>query len=528
MLASNVTVIQPSVVEERKTYDVIHETTAKRVCAYCRVSTDSEEQKNSYNSQCIYYTDYIKNHPGWEFAGIYADEGITGTSMRKREKFRLMIQDALDGKFDMILCKSIARFARNVVDILNIIEQLNQKGIPILFENENLNSLDDKQGTRLQILISAANAEDYSHSLSESIKWGRIRQIEQGKYPLSKCYGYIVKDKKMTINPKEAEIVKFIYQSFLNGDSYRQIGRKLQERGVPSPTGKQVWHTTTVEDILKNVRYKGDLHLQKTTVSDIKFRKQIKNDKGKQYYISDHHKPIISKAQWSQVEKEILYRNNLRGFGESGRSTYSSKYPFSNMIYCTQCGSRFRRHSSETANGKMATWVCINHKHNKQNCSQKAILEARIEEAFVNVFNDLVKNKEQVIETILNNIHTVLKERKEEESLEHIDKEITKKQGQLMALVQGMGQMDTFKQSQEIMNEIESLKKRKEEVKLESRYREMNLYRIEELREKINTTEIFEKFNGGVFKQVVEKILIDGNRATFVFNNLLKIEAIVR
>jgi hypothetical protein len=415
-----------------------------------------------------------------------------------------------------------------VVDVLNIIEQLNQKGIPILFENENLNSLDDRQGTRLQILISAANAEDYSQTLSESIKWGRIRQIEQGKYPISRCYGYTKKDNKIIINQREADVVRFIFQTFLNGDTYRHIAKTLETRGIPSPCGNKVWHTSTVQDILENVRYKGDLHLQKTTISDIKFRKQVKNDKGKQYYITDHHQPIISKTQWNQAEKERLYRANLRGFGKSGKSAYTSKYPFSSMIYCLQCGSKFRRHGHKTTHGEVATWVCDNHKRSNKNCTQQAIFESRLEEAFVKVFNDIVQNKEQVIGTILSNIDTVLRERKECNTIAEIDALMSKKQAELMTLVQGISTMDTFQQSQQIMNDIAELKKQREESQLETRYKELNVYRIEELKKRINECEIFDKFNSAIFKQVIEKILIDGNKAIFVFNNLLKVEAIVR
>ncbi len=528
MLASNVKIIEPTKIDDNKSFDIIRRNDTKRVCAYCRVSTDSEEQKNSYNSQVTYYKEFIMNHPGWIFTKIYADEGITGTSMRKREHFREMIQDAMDGKIDMILCKSVSRFARNVVDILNVIEQLNQKGVPILFENENLNSLDDKQGTRLQILISAANAEDYSQSLSESVKWGRIRQIEQGNYPITRCYGYIVKNKKMTVNKKEAEVVKFIYQSFLNGDSYRQICRKLEERKIPSPFGKEKWQCSTVEDILANVRYKGDLHLQKFTSSDIKFRKRVPNTTGKQYYITDHHTPIITKAQWNQVEKERKYRANLRGFGDSGKSTYTSKYPFSNKICCLQCGSRFRRHRYTTAEGEVITWVCSNHKKSNKNCTQLPIIESKLENAFVEALNDIIDNKEQVLDVIVRNIHTIIKDRKQDNTIDLIDAEIKAKQENLMALIQGIGTSDTFQESQRIMNEIESLKAKRNEIEQSGLMADQNIYRIEELQEKINSMEVFDKFNGGVFKQLVDKVQIDGNKAIFVFNNLLRVEKIVK
>ena len=529
MLASNVRIIAPTKQEETKSYDVINKSEVKRVCAYCRVSTDSEEQINSYKSQVIYYEKFIKEHEGWIFAGIYADEGITGTSMRKRKRFREMIADALDGKIDMIICKSVPRFARCVVDILNIIEQLNQKGIPILFEMERLNSLDDKQATRTQILIHAANAEDYSQSLSESVKWGIRRQIERGNYPFSRCYGYNVEKKKVTINKEEAEVVKFIYKSFLAGDSYRQIARKLEERKILSPMGKEKWYACTVIDILANVRYKGDLHLQRTTTSDIKFRKQIKNETSNQYYITDHHEPIISKAEWNKVEKEREYRNNLRGFSETGKTTYSSKYPFSNRVYCLQCGSRFRRHGFRASSGKMIpTWVCINHKKSKANCSQKSILEERLEQAFVEALNEVIEKKEQIMQTLLNNVYQILKERKPEESVAGIDTEISKKQSDLMKLIQGIGTMDTFKESQAIMNEIEELKKHKDQVLKQSKQCDMNIYRIDELKEKLESIKVFDKFNGGVFRQVCEKVQIDGDKAIFVFNSILRIEKIVR
>lgn len=317
MLAPNVRIIEPTKKVDN-TYNIIRQDLPKRVCAYCRVSTNSEEQKTSYEAQKAYYEDYIRNHKGWIYAGIYADEGITGTSMRKRDKFNLMIKDALEGKIDMILVKSVSRFARNVVDILTIIEKLTQKEIPVLFENENLNSLDDQQGTKMQILLSAANAEDYSQSLSESVRWGRIRQIEQGNYPFTQCYGYNIEvrketingreqvvEKKIKINERQAEVVRFIYKEFLNGYSYRQIAMMLEERQTPSPKGKEKWKGSTIQGILQNEKYKGDLHLQKQTYSDIKYRKRIPNTTGKQYYIEDHHKAIIPKSEWNRVAKEI-------------------------------------------------------------------------------------------------------------------------------------------------------------------------------------------------------------------------------
>ena len=537
MLAPNVRVIQPTKIIDDTSMDILKQELPKRVCAYCRVSTDSEEQKTSYNSQKTYYTDKIKNHPGWIFAGIYADEGITGTSMKKRDEFNKMIKDALDGKIDIILCKSIPRFARNVVDILNIIEQLTIKRIPVIFETENLNSLDNSQGTRIQIMMLAANAEDYSISLSESVKWGRIRQIEQGNYPFTECFGYKVEikkvgnkvvEKKIRIDENEADVVRLIYTTYLNGYSYRQIAAMLEEREIPSPKGKPNWKSSTVQGILQNEKYKGDLHLQKQTTTDVKFRKRVANTTGKQYYIEDHHKAIISKSEWNRVAKEIEHRNSQRGFGETGRSVYTSKYPFSNKIYCLQCGSKFRRYGYDTKDGKVATWVCINHKIKNSTCTQLQVIEKNVENAFIEALNELITDKHQVIETVINNIEEVIKNRKDEITPEEIDNKIALKHRDLMALIQTIGTMDNYNESQKIMNEIENLKAQKEDAIRMDKQRKRDLYRTEDLRKLLDKSQVFDTFQPQIFKQLVDKILIDGNKATFVFTNMVKITKIVK
>mgnify|MGYP000015365979 CR=1 FL=1 len=527
MLAPNVRVIEPKKRVEN-TMDILKAELPKRVCAYCRVSTDSEEQKTSYESQKMYYEEYIRNHPGWIFTKIYADEGISGTSMRKRDSFREMIKDALEGKLDMIICKSVSRFARNVVDILNVLEELTLKQIPVIFENENLNSLNDQQGTKMQIMLCAANAEDYSQSLSESVKWGKIRQIEQGNYPFANCYGYRKEKDKIRIVQHEAEVVKLIYNTFLNGYSYRQIARMLEERKIESPKGKPNWTSSTVQAILENEKYKGDLHLQKMTYTDLKYRKRVANDKTKQYYITDHHVAIIPKSEWNRAEKERNYRNNMRGFGEQGKSVYTSKYPFSNKIYCLQCGSKFRRYGYDTAEGHVYTWVCINHKHKGSNCPQLQVTEKNLENAFVEALNEIILDKDNVIDTVINNIEEVLKERQQSMSPAEYDDQIELKQRELMALMQGKSNMDMFKESERIMTEMQNLVALKEDAEKLAKQREMDIYRTEELRQLIKRIGTFDKFNGEIFKQLVEKIIIDGNNATFVFNNMMKITKIVK
>ena len=264
------------------------------------------------------------------------------------------------------------------------------------------------------------------------------------------------------------------------------------------------------------------------TYTDLKYRKRIPNDKTKQYYITDHHVAIIPKSEWNRAEKERNYRNNMRGFGEQGKSVYTSKYPFSNKIYCLQCGSKFRRYGYDTAEGHVYTWVCINHKHKGSNCPQLQVTEKNLENAFIEALNEIILDKDNVIDTVINNIEEVLKERKDIMTPAEFDDQIALKQRELMALMQGKGNMDMFKESERIMTEMQNLVALKEDAEKLCKQREMDIYRTEELRNVIKNIGTFEKFNGEIFKQLVEKILIEGNKAIFVFNNMMKVTKVVK
>lgn len=524
MLAPNVRVIEPTK-KIVNGIDILKNSLPKRVCVYCRVSTDSEEQQTSFKSQKEFYTEYITKHEGWIFAGIYADEGLSGTSMRKRKEFNRMIADAMDGKIDIIIVKSVSRFARNVVDILNIVEQLTLKGIPIIFENDHLNSMDDQAGTRMRLLMSAAVAEDFSQNLSDSVKWGKIRRIEQEKYPCVKTYGYRIKDHNYEIYEPEAQIVRFIYKTYLAGQSYGQICKMLMDREVLSPGGVKLWKTSTVSYILENEKYKGDLHLQKQTYSDLKYRKRIKNTEGKQYYVENHHQPIISKTDWNRVQKEREIRTSQRGYSPTGKAGYSSKYAFSNKLFCLGCGSKFRRHKYDTVQKTVYTWVCINHKRYK-NCKQDAIKEEDLERTFIGVMRDIVTDKDGFINKVIANIEEVVKNRQSETSTEEIDAKIISIQNEMIGLVRDMTVANTAEisaKTQEMLGEIERLKHVKETTIAEGLALERDLSRMDNLREMLNSDELFDKFNADIFRRVVDKVLIDGKTATFVLCDAVRI-----
>lgn len=529
MLAPNVRVIQPTK-KLVNGIDIFKNSLPKRVCAYCRVSTDSEEQQTSFKSQKLYYEDYIKKHEGWVFAGIYADEGLSGTSMRKRKEFNRMIDDAMNGKIDIILVKSVSRFARNVVDILNIVEQLTLKEIPIIFENDHINSMEDQAGTRMRLLMSAAVAEDFSQNLSESVQWGKIRRIEQGKYPCVNTYGYRIKDHNYEIYEPEAQIVRLIFKSYLAGQSYGQIAKMLMDREIVSPGGAKVWKTSTVSYILGNEKYKGDLHLQKQTYSDLKYRKRIKNTTGKQYYIEDHHEPIVGKAEWNRVQKEREIRTSQRGYSPTGKAGYSSKYAFSNKLYCVACGSKFRRHQYATQAKTVYTWVCINHKRYK-NCTQEFIKEEDLEQTFMDILSEIVVDKDNFLDTVIANITEVVQNRKTEETTENIDAKIIAIQNEMIGLVKQMtieNSTEITARTQERLQEIERLKQIKETTIAKGLELERDLCRIEDLREILNSDEIFGEFNADIFRRVVDKVLIDGKTATFVLCDSVRITRPIR
>ena len=533
MIAPNVKVIAPTVKAEKNDYNIIRSSAIKRVCAYCRVSTDSEEQETSYKSQVAYYTKMISEHEGWIFAGIYADEGITGTSMRKRKEFLRMIDDAMDGKIDMILCKSVSRFARNTVDCLSILEKLKEKNIPVMFEMEKINSLDDERATRLRITLESASAQEYSENLSHSVAWGKRQRIEQGYYTLHHAYGYdIIKANDKTvnaqyvINEQEASVIRFICDSYLNGYTTNQISKLLAQKGIKSPTGRDKWYESTILRMMSNELYVGDLLYQKTIGTDIKSRRRVVNTTQKRYLIENHHPAIISRAMFERLAKETEYRNSLRGYSNTGRSVYTSLYPFSNKLYCMECGSKLRRHYYGTKEGIVHTWVCINHKLHGDECHQKQVKEDSLKGAFVRALSKLIDNKDELLATVKQNIQSVIDQRVSENSIAKLDPELNNLQRQVWKLVEESvsdrtGQV--MAESQKVMAKMAEIKAEKEQrLQEQERFGFTNMKMID-LEKFLSKKQIFEEFDDNVFRKLVERVNIRDNEAIFIFNDMVKV-----
>lgn len=494
----------------------------KRVAAYARVSTGREEQQTSFKSQMEYYTRLILGNPDWEMVDVYADEGISGRSMKKRVRFREMIKDALDGKIDLILVKSVSRFARNVLDSLTIIEQLREKRIPVIFEKEKLNSLQDDKRTNFMLTMYASIAQEESDSLSDSVNWGIQRRNEQGFVRKAKTYGYDVLNHEYVINEKQAEVVRLIYELYLSGLSYRLVSEELKSRGIKSPTGLDRWDESTIEQILRNEKYIGDALLQKTINAPWVQKKRSASADNQQYYVEDDHEPIITDEMFERVKREMEYRKSLRSCTKSGRGGYSSKYPFSSKVYCYQCGCIFRRHGYRLGERYIKTWTCSNHKLNGNvACTQLAIKEDDLIESFIRVANMLIADKDGMVQKITESVQETLAERLSETANDEIRKQIVAKEKQLVRAVKGAVDAEDLikgeREREQIIAEIEELKRQLRNKQIQTVDLEHTNERLQVIRDLVGEKGKLEEFDGVVFRKMIRRITVEGKELTYDF-----------
>ena len=337
----------------------------RRVAGYARVSTDSDEQFTSYTAQVDYYTSYIKRNPNWEFVDVYTDEGISGVSTKNREGFNRMISDALAGKIDLIVTKSVSRFARNTVDSLTTVRKLKEKGVEVYFEKENIYPLDSKG--ELLITIMSSLAQEESRSISENVTWGQRKRFADGKVSMAykQFLGYRKgPDGLPEIDPEQAEIVRKIYRLFMSGKTVGYICRQLEAEGIPTPGGKTKWQSQTINSILTNEKYKGSALLQKTYTVDF-LTKTTKVNEGEvpQYYVECSHPAIIEPAEWEAVQVEVARRKKM------GRR-HDCFTPFSGKVICGDCGSVYGSkiwHSNSKY--RRVIWQCNRKFKNETKCT---------------------------------------------------------------------------------------------------------------------------------------------------------------
>lgn len=367
----------------------------RRVAAYARVSTDSDEQYSSYEAQVANYTNFIQSKPNWEFVKVYADDGISGTSTKKRDSFNEMIDSALNGNIDLIITKSISRFARNTLDTISITRKLKSKGIEVYFEKENLWSLDDK--TEFLLTIMASIAQEESRSISQNVTIGKRWSMKEGNvsFAYKNFLGYKKVEGKIAIDEEQAEIVRLIYRMFLKeGKTCSGIAEFLKNKGIPTPSGKSTnWTKNNICSILTNEKYKGDALLQKFYTTDYLEHKLVKN-KGElaQYYVENNHPAIIEKEIWEMVQTEML-RRSLLGAVYSGSSVFVSK------LICGDCGKPYGKKIWHSADKYAREIYRCNAKYNKSKprCQTPNITEDEVKEKFVKAYNLVMCDKKQVI-----------------------------------------------------------------------------------------------------------------------------------
>ena len=378
-----------------------------RVAAYCRVSTDSEEQETSYEAQVSHYTEYIKSKPEWQMVEVYADDGISGTNTAKRDEFNRMIADCEAGKIDLILTKSISRFSRNTLDCLKYTRKLKALNIAVFFEKENINTMDSKGEVLLTIMASLAQQE--SESLSANVRMGIQYRNQQGKVQINHNWflGY-TKDAEgnLVIDPEQAKIVRRIYREYLEGASFLQIKRSLEADGVPNGAGHLKWHESNIHQILTNEKYIGDALLQKTyTVSILDKKRAANNGEMPKYYVEGSHEAIIDRDVFMKVKAEIARRANLNPDGK--RRVYSSKYALSGMVFCGHCGDIYRRVKWNNRGCKSTVWRCVSRVLKGKmdfDCPARTVKEEVLQGAIVTAVNDAYARRNAVISLLKTNI----------------------------------------------------------------------------------------------------------------------------
>ena len=377
-----------------------------RVAAYCRVSTDDEEQLTSYEAQKNYYTDKIMTNKEWTMAGIFADEGITGTSARKRPEFLRMIRQCKQGKIDIVLTKSISRFARNTVDCLNYVRALKELGIAVIFEKENMNTLEID--SEILITMLGAFAQSESESISANVRWGIRQAMKEGKATIQYKYLYGYRkgdDSKPEIIPDQAEVVRKIYDLFLSGTPVRGIQEYLNANSVPNINGESKWARSAIDSILTNEKYCGDVLLQKTYIDDC-INKKVKKNTGQlpMYLVQNHHEGIISRETFDAAQAELARRSAGKSPSKknapTGRSRYSSKYALSDRLYCGECGTRYQRCTWRNRDGsKRIVWRCVSRVDygNKYCHDSQTLDEEALHRAILAAINSTVKGKDSII-----------------------------------------------------------------------------------------------------------------------------------
>ena len=483
------------------------EQTKLRVAAYCRVSTDSDEQLESLDAQIKHYESYVNANPEWEFAGLYYDEGISGTKKEKRPELLRMIADCEDRKIDLIVTKSISRFARNTTDCLELVRKLLDLDVFIYFEKEDINT--GSMESELMLSILSGLAESESVSISENNKWSIKRRFQNGTYKISNPpYGYDNVDGEMVVNKSQAKIVPFIFAEILSGKGTHKIANELNRRKIPTKKGGR-WTSTTIRGMVSNEKYTGDVIFQKT-YTDEYFNRHNNNGEKDQYLIRNHHEPIISHEDFGTAQDIIDQRGKEKGL-EKQNTKYQNRYPFSGKIICGQCGGTFKRRSHSSGRHRIA-WCCSTHIADIKKCSMKYVPESDFEYAFVTMMNKLIFGHAVVLKPLLVSLRGMSSD-DTLESIQVIDKKLEENVEQRNVLVGLMTKKYLEpavynKSNNELLQEAERLRRQKESITRFLNNDFQNLSEVSALLQYATKASMLTGFDGELFTRFVERVLV--------------------
>lgn len=534
-----------SMIPPKPQYDRNIKMTEKRlrVAAYCRVSTELEEQESSYEAQVEYYTTKINETPNWKNAGIYADDGKSATNTKKRDDFNAMIKDALDGKIDMILTKSVSRFARNTVDSLLTIRKLKEKNVAVVFEKEGVNTLDGTGEILITILSSLAQEE--SRNISENTRWGVVRRFEKGEILVNhnKFMGYTKNaDGDLVIVPEEAEIVRLVFRLYLEGNSAHKISEYLEKNGIKTATGKEKWHDTVIMKMLKNEKYMGDALLQKTYTVDFMTKKRVLNNGiVPQYYVEDNHEPIIPKELFYRVQEELMRRASICKSAvtrkKNQKSKYSSEYALTGILLCGECGQEYRRVTWARNGKKKIVWRCSNRLTNGvKNCKNSETLdEAALNRAVMEAIHRITKNDGDFVGAFRQNVIRVLGSYGQEQEPDEYADKIKAKEQEMVALIaenakQGSYSDEFDERYREIAQEINALKEEQIEARRRRKLADNYEQRVKDMDAFIkNSTCMIPEFDNDLVRRLITSIkVISADKLLVQFQSGIVLEQEIR
>lgn len=510
-----------------------------RAAAYCRVSTDQEEQLTSYEAQVAYYTDKIMSNHEWTLAGIFADEGITGTSVKKRTNFLRMIRLCRKGKIDIILTKSISRFARNTVDCLNYIRELKELGIAVIFENENINTM--KADTEIIITMLAGFAQAQSESISQNVRWGKRQAFKSGKvsFQYSRIYGYERgENNKPRVVPEQAAVVRRIFQSYLAGSSVPDIKRMLEAEGIAAAGGKPQWSVGALQYMLRNEKYCGDALLQKTFVENCISKKTRKNNgELPKYLVQNHHEAIIDRTLFEKVQAEIARRAGKRKVSDktskTGQSKYSGRYALTELLICGNCGTPYKRVTWSKRGKKKIVWRCISRlDYGTKYCkSSPTVDEERLQAAVLKAINTMMSNRERLIGILKTNLEITLSEKSSGATnpyaIENRIRELQDSMMELVAVAAKAGNAESYEDKfREISEEIKSLQKTLEQYQAEQNGPDELARQIDDICKALEDApfEITE-YSNNIVRQFIDTIkVVNEDKLLFIFKGGITIE----